>query len=79
MIDTSNMATVKEINRQDTRALVCVIDTFDEAQNAENSGTAWRKIASMTTNTKARLQAYLKYNKALDGTASSLPRGDTCE
>jgi hypothetical protein len=79
LIDVSDMIAVKKLDIRDTRALICVIDTFDKAQNAEKSGIAWRKIRSMTTNTKARLKAYLKFNKALDGTVSSLPEGDTCE
>ena len=38
-----------------------------------------KELEGVTTNTKARLLAYLAYNKALDGTSSSLPVGDTCE
>jgi hypothetical protein len=79
LVDTSNMIAVKETNRQDTRALICIIDTFDKQQDAEKSGIAWRKIRSMTTNTKPRLEAYLKFNHALDGTTWTLPEGDTCE
>lgn len=36
-------------------------------------------LEAVTTNTKQRLLAYLAYNKALDGTTSALPEGNTCE
>lgn len=36
-------------------------------------------LEAVITNTKQRLLAYLAYNKALDGTTSGLPQGDTCE
>jgi hypothetical protein len=32
----------------------------------------------LSTNTKPRLEAYLKFNHALDGTTSALSEGDTC-
>jgi hypothetical protein len=44
-----------------------------------NPSIAWRKILSTTTNIKERLKACLRLNKALDGTASTLPEEDTCE
>lgn len=33
----------------------------------------------LTANTEFRARAYLAYHKALDGTVSSQPRGDTCD
>jgi hypothetical protein len=79
LVDISDMIAVKTVDIQDTRALHCILLRFDVKKGDENPSIAWEKIRSMTTNTKERLKAYLRYNKALDGTASSLPTRDTCE
>jgi hypothetical protein len=79
LVDVTDMIAVKKVSIKGSRAMHCIFLKFDEKKGAENPDIAWRKIRSMTTNTKERLKTYLRYNKALDGTASSLPRGDTCE
>ena len=72
LVDTSNMAQVREVDRESGRAINCLGDIF-------HSGSPSSEIKSLTTNTKKRLLQYLKYNKALDGTTWSVPEGDTCE
>ncbi|MDR0580051.1 MAG: hypothetical protein LBG21_05555 [Campylobacteraceae bacterium] len=79
LVDVSDMIAVKKLSIKSSRAMHCIFLKFDVKKGDENPSIAWKKIRSMTTNTKVRLQTYLKYNKALDGTALSLPRGDTCE
>ena len=37
------------------------------------------EIETLTTNTKERRRAYLAYNKAVSGTVSQLPKGETCD
>ncbi|MDX5984939.1 hypothetical protein [Sphingomonas echinoides] len=60
-----------------TRAINCV---FAQASGeADPLTNAVQDIQSVTTNTKERLVEYMKYNKALDGSVSSVPAGDTCE
>jgi hypothetical protein len=80
LVDVSDMTAVKKVSIKGSRAQNCIFSKFKSRDvSDQNPSIAWRKILSMTTNTKTRLQAYLKYNKALDGTASSLPERDTCE
>jgi hypothetical protein len=77
VVDTSDTAAVQAIDGRDSRALHCVFVAFGDP-SSENPSTAWHKIRSLTTNTKDRLEAYLKFNHALDGTTSTLSEGDTC-
>jgi hypothetical protein len=80
LVDVSDMIAVKKVDIRDTRALHCIFLKFKSKDvSDQNPSIAWKKIRSLTTNTKIRLKAYLAFNKALDGTASSLPEGDTCE
>jgi len=37
------------------------------------------ELEAFTYNTKERVRKYFKFNDLLDGTATSLPEGDTCE
>ncbi|TFI48908.1 hypothetical protein E4O93_05405 [Diaphorobacter sp. DS2] len=68
----------KAISIAGSRALVCVSRQFRGDQRF-NSSVVMREIVSMTFNTKARLNAYMAYNKALSGSVLTLPEGDTCE
>ncbi|MGE0098763.1 MAG: hypothetical protein AB7S86_10475 [Hydrogenophaga sp.] len=38
-----------------------------------------QEMEALTTNTLQRLKAYMAYNKAVSGTVSQLPTGDTCD
>ncbi|MDR2342421.1 MAG: hypothetical protein LBD84_05220 [Campylobacteraceae bacterium] len=79
LADISDKTAIKKIDMQDSRAMHCIFLQFNEKKGTENPSVAWKKIRSLTTNTKSRLKAYLNFNKALDGTVATLPRGDTCE
>ncbi|MDR1460230.1 MAG: hypothetical protein LBI78_01095 [Campylobacteraceae bacterium] len=79
LVDAADRLAAKKIGTQNSRALHCIFLRFDTKKGTENPDIVSDKIFSMTTNTKARLKAYLAYNKALDGTAWTLPEGDTCE
>ncbi len=78
MVDTNNIESVKEVNRQVSRGIDCIFTVFNN--NSTKSPTqAVQELESITANTKQRLLTYLKYNKALDGTSSALTEGDSCE
>lgn len=72
--DTLAQDNAQPIATRMSRAINCAYDTQPEtaARNVET-------YKSLTTNTKQRLKAYLHYSKALDGTASGQPHGDTCD
>lgn len=77
-VDISNIESVKEINRTVSRGIDCIFTVFTD-NSSQNPTQAAQELESITTNTKSRLIAYLKYNKALDGTSSALTEGDSCE
>jgi uncharacterized lipoprotein NlpE involved in copper resistance len=80
LVDVSDAIAVKKVGTKGSRAIHCVFLQFKNRDvSDQNPDIASGKIFSMTTNTKARLKAYLKFNKAMDGTAWALPKGDTCE
>jgi hypothetical protein len=80
LIDITDMIAVKKIGIQQSRSIHCIFSKFKSTDvSDQNPSIISKKIESMTANTKERLKAYLRYNKALDGTAWTLPRGDTCE
>lgn len=66
----------KAISLKVGKAIHCVSDKMPTMQDF---GQAVTVIESISANTKLRKAAYADYNKALDGTVSSLPEGNTCE
>jgi hypothetical protein len=79
LVDTENINAVKAISKEISRGINCIYSQFDGADGSKQPARVAQELESMTANTKDRLLAYLKYNKALDGTSSALPEGDTCE
>lgn len=77
--DTSDIISVKEINRGSSRAVKCIFSQFAGEEGTKSPGAVALEIEAITTNTKSRLKAYLAFTSALDGTSWSLPQGDTCE
>lgn len=78
-VDTTDILAVKAVAREAGYGLDCIYSKFDDVNHSKNAGRMASEIEAMTTNTKQRLLAYLRYNGALDGTVSSLPDGDTCD
>ncbi len=78
-VDTANITAVKEANIKLSRAVHCIYLKFDRSNSSKAPAQVAQEIESITTNTKERLNAYLKFNKALDGTSWAMPEGDTCE
>ncbi|MDR0579882.1 MAG: hypothetical protein LBG21_04700 [Campylobacteraceae bacterium] len=79
LVDISDKIAVKQADIRRSRASHCIFLKFDAKRGDENPNIAWKKIRSMTTNTKARLKAYLDFDKSLAGMAFALPEEDTCE
>lgn len=81
LTDPTNSAAVKAASLKSSRAINCVFLKFNSANDPTNASPAIvaRKTLAMTTNTKARLLAYLAYDNALNGTVISQPEGNTCE
>lgn len=78
LVDKSNIELVLEANKEIARADHCIYLTFD-GNLTKHPARVSEEMESITTNTKERLLAYLEFSKALDGSAWTLPEGDTCE
>lgn len=77
-IDKSNSQAVKSVDQKESRAIKCIFSRFRGANDIHPSAVV-SEIEAITSNTKDRLKAYLAYSKAMDGTTSAIPDGDTCE
>jgi len=76
LVDPNDEDEINRVDLMSSRSINCIFRTFNDSPNG------WRlfsEIKAMTTSTEKRLKAYLEYDKALDGSTSSLPKGDTCE
>lgn len=78
-VNVQDVAAAKDVSRRVTSAARCIFSRFPGPPTSQYPARVMKELEGVTTNTKARLLAYLAYNKALDGTSSSLPVGDTCE
>lgn len=78
-VDLDDQVAVKEVNRQIARADHCIYLVFEEGNEIKPAAQVSRELEAMATNTKARLTRYLEFNKALDGSIWTTPRGNTCE
>ena len=78
-VDTTDIPAVKVVDREISRGINCIYSKFDGANNSKQPAQVAQELEAITANTKQRLLAYLQFNKALDGTSSALPEGDTCE
>ncbi len=79
LVNVQDAIATKDVSRKITYAANCIFDRFLGASASRNPARVMRELEGITANTKPRLLAYLAYNKALDGTSSALPEGDTCE
>jgi len=78
-VDTTNLQAVKAVAREISYGINCIYSKFDGAEGTTQPSAVVYELRAITTNTKQRLLAYLQFNKALDGSSSALPKGDTCE
>jgi hypothetical protein len=72
--DTNKLA---KADLEETRAIHCASDI--SGADGIMFVKLNQEIVSLTTNTKIRLLSYLEFSKAMDGSVSSFPEGDTCE
>ena len=77
VVNLTDATAVKAVDRQISYGINCIYKRF--ADNSPHPARVTQELESVTTNTKEKLLAYLQFNKALDGTSSALPQGDTCE
>jgi len=79
LVDKQDEAALEAVSYRGTLAIVCSIPAFPGEAGAIQGSAMSSELESMTTNTKARLLAYLAYNKARSGSVSSMPREPSCD
>lgn len=79
LVDKSDAVALDAASELGSRAIVCASSVFTGSEESVVRYRMSAELESMTTNTKARLLAYLAYNKARSGTVSTMPKGDTCD
>lgn len=78
-VDKTDLSAVKLVDREISSGINCIYSAFNGANDSKQPAQVIQEIESITANTKQRLLAYLQFNKALDGTTTALPEGDTCK
>ena len=78
-VTPTDLVSAKAASMRMTNAINCVYSKFNHGSTADKPAFVIEKIRGFTTNTKLHLIAYLDYCKALNGTSSSLPEGNTCD
>lgn len=81
LVDKTDRAAAKAVMAKASRAIKCVFAIFNPEKNPNNAlpHLVTNEIDSLTTNTKARLKAYLAFSRALDGSVITQPQGNTCD
>ncbi len=79
LVDKNDPAAVKATSLKSSKAVHCIYARFDGNAGTKQPAAVVEEVESISASTKARLLAYLAFSKALDGTAGSVPEGDTCE
>lgn len=79
LVDKSSKVEVRAVGLALARAVHCVSILSPADGSTSILQEVDEKIESISTNTKARLKAYLEYNRARNGSATTLPSGNTCE
>jgi hypothetical protein len=78
-VNLSDISAVRVAGVKVSNAINCLYFRFDISNGDKSPAIIIREIESITINTKQKSAAYLAFNKALDGTATTIPEGDTCE
>ncbi len=78
-VKTTDLALVRAANLAIFRAVGCVHRQFPMSQQEQSSHTVLKTLQKYTMNTKDRTAAYLKFNEALNGSDTELPKGNTCD
>jgi hypothetical protein len=79
LVDKRDEAALDAVSYRGSVAIACSLPAFPGPEGAIQGSEMSRELESMTTNTKARLLAYLAYNKARSGSVSTMPREPNCD
>ena len=74
--DTTSQDVLRATDLDLQKSIKCMHLRFSDSQQASIVG---KNIEKMTANTKQRVEAYIKYQVAMNGKVLASPQGDTCE
>lgn len=78
LVEEGDVNSAKAIMRETARGIDCIYEKFPVG-SPKSAAQVSRELEALTTNTKARLLAHLRFSKTLDGTSWSSPGKGTCE
>lgn len=76
LVDISNQGTLRSSDLSLQKSIKCLYLRFSDPIQAHTVG---KNIEKITVNTKVRVEAYIKYQIAMNGKVLASPQGDTCE
>jgi len=76
LVDIRNQDALRATDLSLQRSIKCLYLRFPNPGQAHATG---KNIEKITINTKVRVEAYIKYQVAMDGKVLASPQGDTCE
>lgn len=79
LVDKRDEAALDAVSALGWKSTVCSTKAFPGSAGATQAYQMSRDIESMTSNTNARLKAYIAYNKARSGSASTTPKEEICD
>ena len=77
LVDKQNLAQVKHISFEKSRAIGCIYEQFP-VDTLPKAMTVVKDISAITMNTKIRFKAHLAFSQALDGTVMTLANSNLC-
>ncbi len=79
LVDTNDALALETVLQDGMRAVNCRGAVFPGIEGFKDAYRMSQELEALTTNTLQRLKAYMAYNRAVSGTVSQLPTGDTCD
>ncbi len=78
LVDKRNLAQVKNISYEKSRAIGCIYERFP-VDHLPKARTVVKDMSAITMNTKMRFKAHLAFSQALDGTVMTLATNNLCD
>jgi hypothetical protein len=79
LANTSDAAALRATTEAGGKAIDCIFDTFSQEDGYQQGSRLSSALEALTTNTKARLQAYLAFNRAVSGSVTGSFKGRGCD
>jgi len=78
-VDTDDKNAVRAVSALSSRAINCLYLRYDQRPEGKHPAAIVSELEALTANTPALRKQYAAYNRALSGSVSTLPDGNTCD